>query len=174
MTAYMQYSEWLHTWERVYRLDRLHRWVCVYNCIVYTQCACVCIALCMLGQCLRVSQQWVSGCVTDAGKLQVWDWVSQENRQSVNAHLDAVTTLEVGGCYGNSALSNTTPLFKWHQPSTFYHILIFTFHASMSKQNTLLRMSKLSSPILLDVFIITVITPVCLLYSRKWKPLFAV
>ncbi|XP_060777552.1 F-box/WD repeat-containing protein 7 isoform X2 [Neoarius graeffei] len=54
-------------------------------------------ALCMLGQCLCMSQQWDSGCVTDAGKLQVWDWLSQENRQSVNAHLDAVTTLQSQG-----------------------------------------------------------------------------
>ncbi|KAI4883321.1 hypothetical protein NFI96_024838 [Prochilodus magdalenae] len=34
---------------------------------------------------------------SDAGKLQVWDWLSQENRQSVNAHLDAVTTLQSQG-----------------------------------------------------------------------------
>uniref|UniRef100_A0A8C1HW15 Si:ch211-154o6.3 n=1 Tax=Cyprinus carpio carpio TaxID=630221 RepID=A0A8C1HW15_CYPCA len=38
---------------------------------------------------------------SDAGKLQVWSWRSQENCQSVNAHLDAVTTLQVGECHGN-------------------------------------------------------------------------
>ncbi|XP_072536602.1 uncharacterized protein [Salminus brasiliensis] len=34
---------------------------------------------------------------SDGGKLQVWDWLSQENRQSVNAHLDAVTALQSQG-----------------------------------------------------------------------------
>ncbi|XP_066539784.1 uncharacterized protein si:ch211-154o6.3 [Hoplias malabaricus] len=34
---------------------------------------------------------------SDAGKLQVWDWLSQESRQSVSAHLDAVTTLQSQG-----------------------------------------------------------------------------
>ncbi|XP_052474549.1 uncharacterized protein LOC128030724 [Carassius gibelio] len=34
---------------------------------------------------------------SDAGKLQVWSWRSQENCQSVNAHLDAVTTLQSQG-----------------------------------------------------------------------------
>ncbi|XP_016123373.1 vegetative incompatibility protein HET-E-1-like isoform X3 [Sinocyclocheilus grahami] len=34
---------------------------------------------------------------SDAGKLQVWSWSSQENSQSVNAHLDAVTTLQSQG-----------------------------------------------------------------------------
>lgn len=37
----------------------------------------------------------------DAGKLQVWSWSSLENCQSENAHLDAVTTLQVGECHGN-------------------------------------------------------------------------
>ncbi|XP_051576528.1 uncharacterized protein LOC127453842 [Myxocyprinus asiaticus] len=40
------------------------------------------------------------GCIvsgSDAGKLQVWSWSSQENCQSVNAHLDAVTTLQAQG-----------------------------------------------------------------------------
>ncbi|KAF7708242.1 platelet-activating factor acetylhydrolase IB subunit alpha isoform X2 [Silurus meridionalis] len=43
--------------------------------------------------------EWEGYIVTgsDAGKLQVWDWLSQENRQSVNAHLDAVTTLQSQG-----------------------------------------------------------------------------
>lgn len=96
-----------------------------------------------------MSQQPVSGCVTDAGKLQVWDWLSQENCQSVNAHLDAVTTLQVGGRHGNSALSNTEPLrSSGISPAhfiTFYHILIFSFHASTPKPNletALLRTSK--------------------------------
>ncbi|XP_059364604.1 uncharacterized protein LOC132103489 [Carassius carassius] len=34
---------------------------------------------------------------SDAGKLQVWSWRSQENCQSVNAHLDTVTTLQSQG-----------------------------------------------------------------------------
>ncbi|XP_017324710.1 F-box/WD repeat-containing protein 7 isoform X2 [Ictalurus punctatus] len=43
--------------------------------------------------------EWEGYIVTgsDAGKLQVWDWLSQENCQSVNAHLDAVTTLQSHG-----------------------------------------------------------------------------
>lgn len=39
--------------------------------------------------------------ILDAGKLQVWSWSSLENCQSENAHLDAVTTLQVGECHGN-------------------------------------------------------------------------
>uniref|UniRef100_A0A671SSA7 Lissencephaly-1 homolog n=1 Tax=Sinocyclocheilus anshuiensis TaxID=1608454 RepID=A0A671SSA7_9TELE len=38
---------------------------------------------------------------SDAGKLQVWSWSSLENCQSENAHLDAVTTLQVGEYHGN-------------------------------------------------------------------------
>ncbi|XP_065117153.1 uncharacterized protein [Paramisgurnus dabryanus] len=34
---------------------------------------------------------------SDAGKLQVWSWSSQENCQSLNAHLDSVTTLQSQG-----------------------------------------------------------------------------
>ncbi|XP_056618127.1 uncharacterized protein si:ch211-154o6.3 isoform X1 [Triplophysa dalaica] len=34
---------------------------------------------------------------SDAGKLQVWSWSSQESCQSVNAHLDSVTTLQSQG-----------------------------------------------------------------------------
>ncbi|MCJ8728978.1 hypothetical protein PDJAM_G00009480 [Pangasius djambal] len=43
--------------------------------------------------------EWEGYIVTgsDAGKLQVWDWLSQESRQSVNAHLDTVTTLQSQG-----------------------------------------------------------------------------
>ncbi|TTD18130.1 putative E3 ubiquitin ligase complex SCF subunit scon-2 [Bagarius yarrelli] len=43
--------------------------------------------------------EWQGYIVTgsDAGKLQVWDWLSQENCQSVNVHLDAVTTLQSQG-----------------------------------------------------------------------------
>ncbi|XP_047666799.1 F-box/WD repeat-containing protein sel-10 isoform X2 [Tachysurus fulvidraco] len=43
--------------------------------------------------------EWKGYIVTgsDAGKLQVWDWISQENRQSVKVHLDAVTTLQSQG-----------------------------------------------------------------------------
>lgn len=45
----------------------------------------------------------------DAGKLQVWSWSSQENCQSVNAHLDAVTTIQVGERHGNrTALASRT------------------------------------------------------------------
>lgn len=43
---------------------------------------------------------------SDAGKLQVWDWLSQENCQSVNAHLDAVTTLQSHGPLVFSGSSN--------------------------------------------------------------------
>ncbi|XP_058245283.1 uncharacterized protein si:ch211-154o6.3 isoform X2 [Hemibagrus wyckioides] len=48
---------------------------------------------------LCVIAEWEGYIVTgsDAGKLQVWDWLSQENRQSVNVHLDAVTTLQSHG-----------------------------------------------------------------------------
>lgn len=45
----------------------------------------------------------------DAGKLQVWSWSSQESCQSVNAHLDSVTTLQVGERHGNrTALASGT------------------------------------------------------------------
>ncbi|KAK3571884.1 hypothetical protein QTP86_020568 [Hemibagrus guttatus] len=64
-----------------------YEFVSVNECIEWN----VCIG------CLRMSQQLFWGCVTDAGKLQVWDWLSQDNRQSVNVHLDAVTTLQSQG-----------------------------------------------------------------------------
>ncbi|XP_062848826.1 F-box/WD repeat-containing protein 7 isoform X2 [Trichomycterus rosablanca] len=43
--------------------------------------------------------EWEGYIVTgsDAGKLQVWDCRSLENHQSVNAHLDAITTLQSQG-----------------------------------------------------------------------------
>ncbi|TRY84986.1 hypothetical protein DNTS_028860 [Danionella cerebrum] len=34
---------------------------------------------------------------SDAGKLQVWSWSSQQNCQALNAHLDAVTSLQSQG-----------------------------------------------------------------------------
>lgn len=81
----------------------------------------------------------------DGGKVQAWSWHTFENCQSINAHQEAVTSIQVGGSPTSHDMLSTLRMLK-----LFFHVQsIFIQHSSWHRNTPMfLALQKLSKVVL--------------------------